>query len=255
MFIEKTEPISENEVDDVIDMDIEEGIEENLARAVEGIVRVLGIERPSEEKVKEALTTARTYAYTPAEKEREKGKKTKKEPKPRYFGLLPEIDLEAVVGSKVAELEATHPARIFWQELVKNGRVASRPHITLVHSKSLPAEQPLWDRSMSLHCSTSPPTFNFQLSHLLCNDRVMAIAIADLEAVVEEDADDTSGVDFVGKMGDDVKQRLHITVGTAGRDVNPFEARGMVAEWRNGKETTAVPLGGRSQGRVKGLMS
>ncbi|KIJ51876.1 hypothetical protein M422DRAFT_26561 [Sphaerobolus stellatus SS14] len=255
MFIEKTEDLSEKEVDDVIEMDIQEGIEENLARAVEGIVRILGLERPSEEKIKEALTIARNYAYTPEEEKKSVGKKKEKEFQPRYFGLIPEIDLKATVEAKMAELEPTHPARAFWEHIKRNNRITSRPHITIVHIKSLPQEQETWDKSMVLHKSATPPTFSFKLDHIVCNDRIMAIAIDELAPIIKEDADDNDGVEFMDTLSDGVKRRLHITVGTASKEVNPVEAKTMVEEWRQGAKMNAVPMGQKSQGRVKGLLS
>jgi len=259
MFIEKTEPLSEKEVDDVIEMDVEEDIESNLARAVEGVVRILGIEQPSEEKVKEALTLARTYAYTPAERQKEKDKKKEKEMKPRYFGILPEIDLEELVGNKIAELTEEHPARVFWENLKADQRVTTRPHITIVHSKSLPSEQDLWDRCMSLHRSPTPPSFTFKLDQIVCNDRVMALAISELAVATKQDDEEGEAAQFVNEMASDVKTRLHITIGTLRRDINPFEAKALVYDWRQGRaddKVTAVPLDGVSvQGRVKGLMS
>ncbi|KAF8515637.1 RNA ligase-domain-containing protein [Gautieria morchelliformis] len=271
MFIEKTEGLAENEVDEIIEMDIAEDLEDGLSRAVNGLARVLGLERPSDERVGEALTLAKTY--TPQSQKQgvvtqpvktgktaEKGSAEKQRAPakpPRYLGLLPEIDLDAIVGGRLAEADAPAQAKAFWDELHKNGRVTHRPHITLVHSKGLPQEQPLWDRCSALHLAAAPPSIIFRLGDIVCNERIMAVTVDDLRISPEgEGADMEAGAEFLEKLPPEVRKRLHITVGTRDKSVNPVEAKALVNSWRNGAKATSIALKDiESRGRVKGLMS
>ena len=61
MFLKTTEPLNENEADATIEMDIGEDLEHSLARAIDGIVRKLGLPRPDAERVGAALAKARGY--------------------------------------------------------------------------------------------------------------------------------------------------------------------------------------------------
>ncbi|KAF8588174.1 hypothetical protein K439DRAFT_1613751 [Ramaria rubella] len=271
MFIQTTEGLGEGEVDEIIEMDLAEDLEDGLARAVDGLVRVLGLERPSDEQIGKALTLARTYSpktakQHPGKKVTEAGKtksdgalEKQRAPRksPRYFGLLPELDLDTIVNSRVAELDDSHVAKKMWKDIKDKKRIAARPHVTLVHSNSLPQEQELWDRCQALHLAASSPSFTFQLSHIVCNERVMALTIDELKVSPEGDkADIEAGAEFVAKLSQEVRRRLHITVGTRNGSINPYEAMAMVEGWRKGAKTTAIDLQDvQSRGRVKGLMS
>lgn len=265
MFIEQTEGLGENEVDDIIDMDIAEDLDDGLSRAVDGLVRILGLKRPSDEEMGEALTLARTY--TPQSSKKDAGKKATNAAKskeketltkqPRYFGLLPELDLDAIVGGRLAEADAPPEAKKLWDEMKKKGRVSKRPHITIVHSKNLPEDQPLWDRCTLLHRTATPPSFSFKLGHVVCNERLMAVTVDELRVSSDgEKADLEAGAEFVEKLPQGVRKRLHITVGTRDPSINPFEARSLVEEWRNVAKATSIVLKEtESRGRVKGLMN
>jgi tRNA ligase len=272
MFIEKTEGLAENEVDEIIEMDIAEDIEDGLSRAVGGLVRIIGLERPSDEMVGEALTLARTYkprspkqgvieqsvkAGKTAEKEASEKQRAPAKP-PRYFGLLPEVDLDTIVGARLAEADAPAQAKAFWDEFRNNGRVTRRPQVTLVHSKCLPQEQSLWDRCSALHLAGTPPSIIFRLGDIVCNERIMAaVTVDDLRISPEgEWADIEAGAEFLERLPQEVRRRLHITVGTRNKSVNPVEAMAQVKPWRNGEKATSIALKDiESRGLVKGLMS
>jgi tRNA ligase len=61
MFINNTEDLTPAEVDAVIDMKIGESLAEAIRRAVAGIVKVLGLPFPSEEKIAEGLNAIERY--------------------------------------------------------------------------------------------------------------------------------------------------------------------------------------------------
>ncbi|KAI9458131.1 tRNA ligase kinase domain-containing protein [Lactarius psammicola] len=58
-FLHTTEPLADDEADIVIEMDVREDFEHALARAVDAVVRVLGLPRPDAEHVGAALARAR----------------------------------------------------------------------------------------------------------------------------------------------------------------------------------------------------
>jgi tRNA ligase len=103
-FIKEAEELNESGVDGVIEMGLEESIEDALARAVNGVVGVLGLEKPADGQMRAALRNAIGY-QTHVRKEigassrgKEKEGSKEKTAAPRYYGIPPEIDLEAVMG-------------------------------------------------------------------------------------------------------------------------------------------------------------
>jgi tRNA ligase len=84
-FLKDTEPLNETEADATIEMDIGEDLEHSLARAIDGIVRELGLPRPD-------AALAKVREYMPAHTTSPKKPGTKAKPAPRYFRFLAEID-------------------------------------------------------------------------------------------------------------------------------------------------------------------
>ncbi|KAL1719118.1 RNA ligase-domain-containing protein [Schizophyllum commune] len=281
MFINNTQELSDTEVDAVVDMDMADPLEDAVKRAVEGVVRVLGLEMPGEEKIKEGVQAA--LGYKPNlrktegeqkaaekgkkegggkgkgkhEKESNQGKATAKPAStkpPRYFGLLAEIDLKKTLEA-VFDAQPEHAG--FWRELTKGSRITARPHVTIVHSKSLPAEGELWARCRALHELDVPPLFRFKVTHVVWDGRVMALPVEDL-TLDEETGQGQEGAEFVAKLNHETRERLHVTVGTRSANVNPVEAKSMVEKWRKGerKDVSSIELKEPLvvKGRIKGLM-
>lgn len=252
MFIRTAEELSDSEVDAVVDMDVEEPLEDALARAVDGCVRILGVPKPSAEQMGEALAIARGYAP----QKTETGVKKITVAPPRYYALLPEIDLENVLEKRFAEGDVSQDGVEFFAELKKGKRVTERPHVTLVHEKSLPAEEPLWSRCKEIFALPSPPLFSFKLGHAVWNDRIMAVTVSDLSVSSDEQAANAKGVEFVAQLPQEVKEKLHVTVGTKNKDVAPVEARDLVARWKQGEKgiSSCELKDVWAKGRVKGLL-
>lgn len=258
-FLKDSEELGEDEVDDVIEMEVEEGLEESIERAVSGVVDLLGLEKPSDEKMGEALRMAREYE--PAKRvvtkkqavKQSKAEKKKKETTPRYYGLLPELDLSEVLGGIMnSNTPVPESGRLFWEKLKDTARYTSLPHVTIVHTKERENEAELWDACDEL-MQAKPPLFEFSLSHLVWNDRVMALAVDDLKLIGESGGEEAADA-FLKKLDDSVRHRLHITVGTKDPSIPPVEAKDMVKDWRAGKATETLALNGISaKGRVKGL--
>ncbi|KAE9407601.1 hypothetical protein BT96DRAFT_1039843 [Gymnopus androsaceus JB14] len=250
MFITQTEEIAPAEVDAIIDMDLEEDFPSAVQRAVDGICKELDLPKPSPEKIQEGIEKA--LGYKPSSKKKEES--NKKPAGPRYFGILPEVNLEQVLTSVFGQSLKTYS---LWMHLKLNKRVTQRPHITVVHQKALPQEIELWERCMGLHASSNPPMFEFKLGHVLWNDRIMAIAVEDFKLIPGSDSTQM-GTEFVEKLAEEIRNRLHITVGTKDASVQPVEAKTLVENWRAGEteglQIAEIPEDIMVRGRIKGLM-
>ncbi|KAG6829353.1 hypothetical protein H0H92_004719 [Tricholoma furcatifolium] len=259
MFLNTREEFSDSEADAVIEMEVEDNMEAAVRRAVDGCVRVLGLERPKEDKIAEALEAIDAYAP----KVKKEDEKKKASAQARYYGLLPELDLEEVLGTKLGMLANAQgvegEAAERWAVLKGSGRVTKRPHVTVVHRNSLPDEQAIWDHCAALHNLTPPPLFKIRLGHLVWNSRVMALTVDEIVAI-EEDGDEAviKGKEFLEGLSKDLNERLHITVATQSPDVPAVEAKALVERFRKGDMDGAnfiVLEDIYASGRIKALFS
>ncbi|KAF8893696.1 RNA ligase-domain-containing protein [Gymnopilus junonius] len=263
MFINNTEELTASEVDDIIEMEVEEDLEQAVRRAVKGVAKALELEMPSEEKIQEGIEAVGWYepkTKKPDEKKKEtkKGKVAGSASGARYFGLLPEVDLIELLDERMQKDDVDEGMRQLWAKLKEGGRVTKRPHVTIVHKNSMETEKPLWDRCAALHAVTpAPPLFKGKLKTVLCNDRVMALTAEDFVLVQgSANGQNQEGADFVSKLAHEVRQRLHITVGTKAADIPAVEAKALVEGYRKGVEDGVKVLqleGVEFKGRVKGM--
>jgi len=262
-FMAQAEELTDPEVDASIEMDIREPLEAAVARAVDGCVDVLGMERPTQEQIDEAIAVAKEYAPATTKKETDKHEKIAKGlAQPRYFGILAELNCETIVAHQIEQGEdIPYDGKTFWRKLVSDKRITKRPHVTIVHIAGLPEDADLWERCSTLDRLPAPPLFSFYLGHLVWNDRVMALTVEDLKLAKVPENDTDLGQEkheFVSKLPHEIRDSLHITVGTLNADVSPYEAKGLVEAWREGKRTGmgSLELEGLSvKGRIRGLMS
>ncbi|KAK7469244.1 tRNA ligase [Stygiomarasmius scandens] len=268
-FITSFEDLAMDEVDEVIEMDLEQSIEDGLKHAVRELCRILGLKEPSDEKLKEGLDVARGYKPTTIKSDdKVKKAKGKKATGVRYFALLPEVDVLPILEHTFKEVE--EQGSEFFEQLKNASRVTKRPHITLVHRKSLSNEadedgtnndRALWDRSEILHGMEIPPDFELKLTNVLWDGRVMAIVVDDLKVQNPTSDEGHKGVEFVRELPSDVRDRLHITVGTLNDSIPPVEAKALVERWKGGEtegilEAKLKGEGGEDLvvvGRVKGM--
>ena len=250
-FLRNTESLNDNEADATVEMDIGEDLEGSLARAIDGIVRILGLPRPDVERVGAAL--AKAHGYKPA---RTDAKQAAKElVAPRYFGLLAEVDLVDALDAHLTRQEG--PLREFWDMLKVQGRVARCPHVTIVHSKHLPEKVTLWERCATLHALSAPPLFRARLGHVVANERIVAATVDDLSVDNPEEDVGQEGSSFVSQLDPGLRRRLHITIGTKDASVLPVEAGTLVESFREGKKgLDSIPLEEvHVKGRIKGLFN
>ncbi|EIW74468.1 RNA ligase [Coniophora puteana RWD-64-598 SS2] len=271
-FIRGREELGEGELDECIDMELEEDLESALRRAVDGVVQLLDLERPSEEKMREALEAVRGYVagekrQEPA-KSKEKGKKKKEEgvESARYFGILPELSLASLLDPLFTSPDAPVEGTKMWEQIKQHKQVANRPHITFVHRLTRANEEKLWDACVRVASLQTPPTFWVRLGSVLWNGRVMGITVEEMGVVEEnkgeapattsttadhaqdEEAPDAhlqtvsgptrpgrEGRRFLDGLEPEVLKRLHITAGTHEHGVKPIECMSMTVDWRNGR--------------------
>jgi tRNA ligase len=259
MFLKGTEELAESEVDVVVEMDLAATPEQQLRTAVDALVRELSLKMPTDEQINEALAVAQGYKPKITNVQETRTKAKGKGQGPRYYAILPEINLGTTLESLIPNAENEDAApKEFWARLKNQDRVIKTPHITLVHQKSLPAEQAAWDACAAVSHAAEPPLFSFRFSTLLWNDRVMALVVDDLalSSDMPENDKDAVGSGWLVTLPEDVRSRLHITVGTWTDSIVPFEARALVDAWRAGKEKgiSAMPITDLVvQGRLKGL--
>ncbi|KAN0059649.1 tRNA ligase [Thecaphora frezii] len=170
---EGSEGFGDAKFDETIWLSVDEGLEASLRTVIDGLCPMLGIEKPSDQRIQAAL--AKALEYRPAIKKENKAVKKAKDDdvaatataiatatagaqqqqqqegksgaagaKVRYYGIAVELDLVSVL-SKVFEGAVPDDAvrwsgKQFFERLRNDKRITPRPHITLVHSASVAKE-------------------------------------------------------------------------------------------------------------------
>ncbi|KAH7910961.1 RNA ligase-domain-containing protein [Hygrophoropsis aurantiaca] len=248
-FIHNTEELASSEVDECIEMDIEDTLEQAVNKVVDGCVRSLNLPSPNSERLADAIRLAREY--TPSVKKPEVKTKQKDI---RYFGLLPEIDLKEAIGKQTDLPNFPKAGGDFFQTLISQERFTQHPHSTIVHKNELPGLYELWERCAHIDQMPAPPSFKFVLGHLLWNEEVMVVTVDDFQIAGTEVTLGQEGQDFVSKLSADIRDRLHITLGTQDETIPTIRGKDLVQVWRLEKEAGigSVKLKGiEVQGRIK----
>ena len=199
-----------------------------LGKVVDGLVEVLGLDRPSDQAIDDALKAAGDYKVTTPYHPSAKAAQSV-----RYFGLSPEVNLPAIMKNVLPALPAEYAesARTTDAELKSANRYALEPHITLVHEKNVLAEREalgqsgsfgvhtrLWETCKTLAESKLSPMYAFDITYLVWDDRVMAFAVENLRP---------SGVEANIDLPEDVMRHLHVTVGTTSETIPAYESMGI----------------------------
>ncbi|KXN82196.1 tRNA ligase 1 [Leucoagaricus sp. SymC.cos] len=242
MFINGYEELTPREVNEIVDMELEDNLEQMIAHAVDGLIKEIVRDVIGGYKVGRSLSRDTGTKKDEVKQEKKAEKKSKP---PRYFGLLPEVDLHQVLDAaftQTAENETMKNGAEFWNKLKTLNRVTTQPHITIVHMKQLPQDKELWDKAAPVNDSSSPPMFECKLGHVLWDGR--------------------EGEAFLDAVPEMTRNGLHVTVGTAASSIMPVEGKELVARWRAGaresKGVFGIDLGDATvvvQGRLKGLLA
>ncbi|KAK2464077.1 hypothetical protein APHAL10511_003907 [Amanita phalloides] len=279
-FIRTREELLPSEVDGIIEMQLGEGLEESVRRAVEGVVAELELPMPSEETIQEGIDKVGAYTVKEADKKPDpaeakqakepKGtEKGKKKPHPaRYYGFLPELEIEKVLDSAFASADVD--AASFWDHLKNRARVVERPHVTIVHKKDVEQEEngdnttSLWDRCEKIVSGGSGAIWLLHLTNVVWDARVMALVVDGISRNADRDVNgDGEGIvdTFVASLTEDQRYRFHITVATRDAEVKPVEAKALVQAWRRGESNderrvlSLGPIGVTVAARMSGLQS
>ena len=238
-FIEDTEPLEEDEVDAIIEMDLQEPFDEALARAIDGICDIIGLEKPSQEKIGEA--TGLALGYQPKSKGAPLGgdagnsgktlsAKDKKALKPpRYYAFLPEADFAGLTERLGLKEGAPQSLKDLWESALKakDVLIVDRPHVTIVHEKGIgePAEKAVWDVCAELAPSA---TFRMTFDRIVFDGRVVAAVVTGLRA---QDEDAAAGT-LVEAIPEFIQRRFHVTIARREKAVAPVEGKFLVEKWR-----------------------
>jgi tRNA ligase len=237
-----------------------------LEKVVDGIIELIGLTKPSEEELDEALKVAAEYKtktpyHAPAKISRAI----------RYFGLAPEIDLSELVSTILAQ-SPNATAESLFTDIKSNYRITAKPHVTLSHEKNVESErerlpngphQKCWDQCKLLAADSAASMYKYNITHLVWDDRAMSLIIDALHPC------DEATVQL--EVPEDYAKHLHITVGTRSEEISAFESRGIVAVAQEGiakgedigEGQEAVEGGGKvrwmkveglsGEGRVRGM--
>jgi tRNA ligase len=104
--------------------------------------------------------------------------------------------------------------------------------------------------------STSPSSFKIEISKLLWDEKVMVLAVENVEQVGAKE-----GNNLMDVLPDATRNRLHITIGTANGTIAAVEGMKLMQKWKGGqKEKDGVferEIGKETvvAGQLKGLIS
>jgi tRNA ligase len=249
--------------DDVIAIDLHSTMEDSVMVVATRLARLLKMPLPSVEQANAAVEKARQYRVS-----------VKKEPKAvvqpsiRYYGLSLDLDLVTLAESIAARDDR---AKAAVAELVRQKRVVSRPHVTLVHNsetgsaaegdqaekpsshakkeekEETAAAQKRWEFYSSLYQKdTGAVLFHLEVDCLAWDDRAMSLGISKVSM--------GGSSEFQALQGED--WRPHITVGTFHEDIRPFEGKRVLCEADEGLDSVFcihLKESLQMQGRLRGL--
>ncbi|GAA5948367.1 hypothetical protein JCM3765_001389 [Sporobolomyces pararoseus] len=229
----------------------------------------LGIteEMLQEERLIEAVQSAKDYKVeikksipedsTTAIKKRQQQQSLR----PRYYGLLVDVNLRELV-EKHLPLEIKTDESSIWNQLVRASRVETKPHVTLVHQIELQSTDPilkqekqtLWNKYEKLiekaqNESETEKLLQVELTlgpRLVWNDRAISIEVSALHQPRPQSATPPNSLNSTaatleeeegGKISLVSDRSAHITVGTRSSDIRPIEGKFLMEKALKGEET------------------
>lgn len=227
--------------DETVEVDPAWTKREALEHVVDRLVPIFGLKRPTPEELEEAISFA--DAYRPQvfkELTLEAKAKAEERKKPRYYGVLVEQDLKALLAPLFPESASALPEP--YATLLAKDRINKSPHVTLVHEMELKspdeafraARQATWDQYVQLvrdaktHGSDSLVVELALGPRIVWDDRVMSIEVSGMRS--------EAGTEM--GLGTLVGRSLHVTVGTREEDVRPIEGKLVLEAVEKGETTT-----------------
>lgn len=252
------------------------GREQVFRETVDALCGIIGMEKPGEERMKEALEWAEGYrpSVVKVVKEQKEGKKGV----PRYFGIRVQQDLEDLLSPVFLPpppppppSASTSPSPIeegdddqdptgtkLFTSLLTSHRLERNPHITLVHeseiAESVPASdekarrQALWDRYSSLvnpsfspESESDPPLIPKPVTVALVLGPKIVWDSRVMAVEVSELVPDEEGVEI--RLPGEGRGHGHVTVGTRESSIKLVEGKWILEAVRRGE--TESKEGGR----------
>lgn len=215
--------VADDQFDEAVWLDIHKSMREILEQILHHLCPIMDVSMPSDPQISEALEVACTYQPSvrkPLPKMEAENDPLAVHPS-SYLGVFFPVKahmLTKQVLEKAATNELSTSARSMLENIEARNRVIQDPHITLIHRQDVESgktDQDTWDnlfkfatKHKGLH-----PSVDVKLSALLWNERVMAFEV---------------GAMYCGEWGSDkplgFREKHHVTVGTAAKGINPFEA-------------------------------
>ena len=182
MFPKITEPLIETEADAIIEMDIGEDLEHALTRAIDGIVRELGLPRPDAERAGKVLAKVHGYKTAHSASPNEPETKAKPKPAPRYFGFLllflfPAINevLDRILKVYLCKKDPCSSFGTLSRRI--NASRASRTSRSCIASISRIRLRYGSVALSSMRSFATPPMFRARLGHVVMDERVVAVTM------------------------------------------------------------------------------
>ncbi|ORX37301.1 RNA ligase-domain-containing protein [Kockovaella imperatae] len=269
MFLRNWTPPDPDAFRSIIKVEVEDDPRTALLKVIDGLVEAIGLQRPSDEAIDEALNAGESYRITGPYKAPQQ---LLAKP-PRYYALAPELNIPSLMSTILTGTRASKAKEVY--DLVhKAERIVTNPHITICHRDDVANEEAsaeetitapmnqLWKQCQML--AEHHQSYDFHITHLVWDDRVLCLAVT-LSPHTDEPLTNLS-------LPVSKERQLHITVGTVKEDIRTMESIKLVLAMRDALDKDAdsteaqevIPDGGRvrwievkpsvrGQGRVRGM--
>ncbi|CAG8595777.1 9769_t:CDS:2 [Funneliformis mosseae] len=206
-FLHDFQPLDSNnnvddQFDDVICLDIANDIKTNLEIVIDGLQGIIGIEKPGEDAIKNALDEIKNYKPTIRKRQSSQSANSA-----LYVGIALDFNVQDFLTRYFKEHLQEEPE--IFKELVQRDRIKPTSHVTLVHrkelKKNLSSEQ--WKKCIAM-CGQPVKLY---IDKIIVNAQIMALVV---------DRFDPQHIPCKNKIP-------HVTVGTISNDVKAFQANSL----------------------------
>lgn len=230
---------SDDQFSEVIWMDLHESLDEALRRVLFVLCPMLDLSMPDDAAIESALELARTYSPSTKKALPDVVREDPTKVLPSsYIGIFAHTDAAEFAEQHIGMLpeNVRESAAELLKAIRRNGRVARRQHITVVHRGDADEKaNALWDTlyPISIRNTVERPTYTMCVTALVWNERVMALEIGSMRsAALPEVAEGT-----LEERG----RTPHITVGTRDSSVQAYEANQLFAPGANAHRAEVEP--------------
>ena len=196
-----------------ISFSLHDPLDANLAKAIEMLQPMLGVESPGDDAIEASLEAARTYS---PKVRKPVPQAAAGDPlavhKTSYIGIFFPINVAEMAEKLVVGVDAS--AKAVLDRIVAVHRVVQKPHVTLVHAADLgdPDTKRRWD--ILFEVAKQRPSCTVHITGIAWCDRVMSLKVGSLHS----DALDIPALQGPGFIP-------HITVGVTNANVKHIEGR------------------------------